>query len=44
MGWQHPPADSSWDRSDVGESLDRTLPKEPSDAVRGYRDGDEGRR
>jgi hypothetical protein len=44
MGWQNPPADGSRDGSDARESLDRTLRREHSDAVRGYIDADEVRR
>ena len=44
MGWQHQPADSSWDGSDASQTLDRTLRREPFDAVRGYIDADEAKR
>ena len=44
MGWQDPPADANWDATDATESLDVTLRKEHSDAVRGYVDADENRR
>ena len=44
MGWQHPPADRSWDASSATESLDIPLREERFDAVRGYVDADENRR
>ena len=44
MGWQNPPADGSWDRTDTAESLAIPVREERSDAVRGYVDVDEARR
>ena len=44
MGWQNPPADGSWDRTDTAESLAIPLREARSDAVRGYLDVDEARR
>ena len=44
LGWQNVPADGSWGAADATDSLNVSLRKEHSDAVRGYVGADETRR